>query len=89
MFIYRKMISQHLGVLQLDALQLLALKKPSIITDAQFAKSITALNADVNTIKTKPVQNTESVKITQKTIRNSKNSSRVRNSSNVLSVSFG
>ncbi len=83
------MISQHLGALALDALQLLALKKPSTITDAQFAKNITALNADVNTIKTKPVQNTESVKTTQKMIRNSKNSSRVRNSSNVLSVSFG
>lgn len=35
------MISQLLGALVLDALQLLALKKPSIITDAQFAKSIT------------------------------------------------
>lgn len=64
------MINQLLGALVLDVLQLLVLRKPSIITDVQFAKNITVLNADANIIKTKPVHSTESVRTTQKTIKN-------------------
>lgn len=83
------MINQLLGALVLDVLQLLVLRKPSIITDVQFAKNITVLNADANIIKTKPVHSTESVRTTQKTIKNSKNSSQVLNLSNAQSASFG